>query len=90
MSTIEKTSRRRQEDYRREKNASSDRGKRKKKFSLLSIGKGIDIPFILIILGLLATTATITSSVSCSSQSSALLSCLRYRMSTIITTTNSR
>jgi len=64
MSTIEKTSRRRQEDYRREKNASSDRGKRKKKFSLLSIGKGIDIPFILIILGLLAIGITMMFSAS--------------------------
>ena len=50
MSTIENTSRRRVQDYRREKKASSKRGKRKINFSLLNIGKGIDMPFVLLIL----------------------------------------
>lgn len=64
MSTIEQTSRRRQEDYQRERRASSKRGKRKLKFSLLSIGKGIDIPFVLIIFVLLAIGITMMFSAS--------------------------
>ena len=64
MSTIEQTSRRRQEDYQRERRASSKRGKRKFKFSLLSIGKGIDIPFVLIVFVLLAIGITMMFSAS--------------------------
>jgi len=64
MSTIENTSRRRIEENRRGKNASSDRGKKKIHFSLLSIGKGIDIPFVLIILALLAIGITMMFSAS--------------------------
>lgn len=64
MSTIEQTSRRRQEDYQRERRASSKRGKRKLNFSLLNIGKGIDIPFILIIFVLLAIGITMMFSAS--------------------------
>lgn len=64
MSTIEQTSRRRQEDYQRERRASSKRGKRKLNFSLLSIGKGIDIPFVLIIFVLLAIGITMMFSAS--------------------------
>ena len=54
MSTIENTSRERRRSYERERRASSARGRRKINFSLLSIGKGLDIPFCLIILVLLA------------------------------------
>ena len=64
MSTTERTARRRIEENRRGKNASSDRGKKKIQFSLLSIGKGIDIPFVLIILGLLAIGITMMFSAS--------------------------
>ena len=64
MSTIEQTSRRRQEDYQRERRASSKRGKRKLNFSLLNIGKGIDIPFVLIIFVLLAVGITMMFSAS--------------------------
>ena len=64
MSTIENTSRRRVQDYRREKKASSKRGKRKINFSLLNIGKGIDMPFVLLILVLLAIGITMMFSAS--------------------------
>ena len=64
MSTIENTSRRRIEENRRGKNASSERGKKKIQFSLLSIGKGIDVPFVLIILALLAIGITMMFSAS--------------------------
>jgi cell division protein FtsW len=64
MSTIEQTSRRRQEDYRRERRASSKKGKRKLNFSLLNIGKGLDIPFVLIIFVLLAIGITMMFSAS--------------------------
>ena len=64
MSTIENTSRRRVQDYRREKKASSKRGKRKINFSLLNIGKGIDMPFVLVILVLLAIGITMMFSAS--------------------------
>ena len=64
MSTIEETSRRRVEDYERERRASSKRGRRKINFSLLNIGKGIDMPFILIIFVLLAIGITMMFSAS--------------------------
>ena len=64
MSTIEQTSRRRREDYRREQRASSKRGRKKINFSLLNIGKGIDMPFILIIFVLLAIGITMMFSAS--------------------------
>lgn len=63
MSTLEKTSRRRSEAYQREKN-NSGKGKRKIPFSLLSIGQGLDVPFILIILALLAIGITMMFSAS--------------------------
>ena len=52
------------QDYRREKKASSKRGKRKINFSLLNIGKGIDMPFVLLILVLLAIGITMMFSAS--------------------------
>ena len=64
MTTIKELSRRRIEDFKREKNASSDTGKRKINFSLLSIGKGIDIPFVLIMLALLIIGITMMFSAS--------------------------
>lgn len=62
--TIEQTSRRRRESYQREKSASSKRSKQKIKFSLLNIGKGIDVPFVLLILVLLAIGITMMFSAS--------------------------
>ena len=64
MSTIEQTSRRRIEEYERERRASSKKGRRKIDFSLLNIGRGIDIPFILIIFVLLAIGITMMFSAS--------------------------
>lgn len=64
MSTIEQTSRRRREDYARETRASSKRGKRKIHFSFVNIGKGIDIPFVLLILVLLVIGITMMFSAS--------------------------
>lgn len=64
MSTIERTSRRRIEEYDRERRASSERGRRKINFSLLSIGKGIDVPFVLLIFVLLAIGITMMFSAS--------------------------
>ena len=64
MSTIENTSRRRARDYERDRRASDRRGRRKINFSLLSIGKGIDIPFVLLILVLLAIGITMMFSAS--------------------------
>ena len=64
MSTIENTSRRRVRDYERERHASDKRGKRKINFSLLNIGRGIDIPFVLLILVLLAIGITMMFSAS--------------------------
>ena len=64
MPTIENTSRRRVQDYEREHRASSKRGRRKIKFSLLNIGKGIDMPFILLIFVLLAIGITMMFSAS--------------------------
>ena len=64
MSTIEQTSRRRQEEYQRERRASSKKSRRKIDFSLLSIGKGLDIPFVLIIFVLLAIGITMMFSAS--------------------------
>lgn len=64
MSTIENTSRRRVRDYERDRRASDNGGRRKINFSLLSIGKGVDIPFILLILVLLAIGITMMFSAS--------------------------
>ena len=64
MSTIENTSRRRVRDYERDRHASDKRGRRKINFSLLSIGKGIDIPFVLLILVLLTIGITMMFSAS--------------------------
>lgn len=64
MSTIENTSRRRVQDYERERRASEKRGKRKINFSLLMIGRGIDIPFVLLILVLLIIGITMMFSAS--------------------------
>ncbi|WP_407385689.1 FtsW/RodA/SpoVE family cell cycle protein [Ruminococcus sp.] len=64
MLTIENTSRRRVRDYERERHASSKRGKRKINFSLLNIGKGLDIPFVLLIFVLLAIGITMMFSAS--------------------------
>ena len=54
MSTIERVSAERVREHERSRRASSRGAKRKTKFSLLSIGKGIDMPFCLIIFVLLA------------------------------------
>ena len=62
--TIENTSRRRVRDYERERHASSKRGRRKINFSLLNIGKGLDIPFVLLIFVLLAIGITMMFSAS--------------------------
>ena len=64
MSTIENTSRRRVRDYEDDRRASDKRGRRKINFSLLSIGKGIDIPFVLLILVLLTIGITMMFSAS--------------------------
>lgn len=64
MSTIENTSRRRVQNYERERKASTKRGRRKINFSLLNIGKGIDMPFILLIFVLLAIGITMMFSAS--------------------------
>ena len=64
MSTIENTSRRRVRDYEGDRRASDKRGRRKINFSLLSIGKGIDIPFVLLILVLLTIGITMMFSAS--------------------------
>ncbi len=64
MSTIENTSRRRARDYERDRRASDNRGRRKINFSLLNIGKGIDIPFVLLILVLLTIGITMMFSAS--------------------------
>ena len=64
MLTIEDTSRRRVRDYERERHASSQKGRRKINFSLVNIGKGIDIPFVLLIFVLLAIGITMMFSAS--------------------------
>ena len=66
MSTIEKVSSERVRDYERQRRASArhPKGRRKIRFSLLSIGKGLDIPFCLIILVLLAVGITMMFSAS--------------------------
>ena len=70
MSTIERTSARRVREYDRERRASSrhseakGRGRRKIHFSLLSIGRGLDVPFCLIIFILLAIGITMMFSAS--------------------------
>ena len=64
MLTIENTSRRRVRDYESERRASSKKGRRKINFSLLNIGKGIDIPFVLLIFVLLAIGITMMFSAS--------------------------
>ncbi len=64
MSTIEQTSRRRRTDYERGRRASSPRGKRKINFSLVNIGKGLDVPFVLLIFVLLAIGITMMFSAS--------------------------
>ena len=64
MLTIENTSRRRVRDYERERHASSRKGRRKINFSLVNIGKGIDIPFVLLIFVLLAIGITMMFSAS--------------------------
>ena len=66
MLTIENTSRRRARDYERERRAPSKKGsgRRKVNFSLLNIGKGIDIPFVLLIFILLAIGITMMFSAS--------------------------
>ena len=64
MLTIENTSRRRVRDYESERRASSKKGRRKINFSLLNIGKGIDIPFVLLIFVLLAVGITMMFSAS--------------------------
>ena len=64
MLTIENTSRRRVRDYESERRASSKKGRRKIHFSLLNIGKGIDIPFVLLIFVLLAIGITMMFSAS--------------------------
>lgn len=62
MSTIEHTSAERVRDYERERRASSPG--RRTRFSLLSIGKGIDMPFCLLIFILLAIGVTMMFSAS--------------------------
>lgn len=64
MSTIENTSRRRVQDYERGRRALPKKGRKKIKFSLLNIGKGIDMPFILLIFVLLAVGITMMFSAS--------------------------
>ena len=64
MLTIEETSRRRVRDYERERHASSKKGRRKINFSLVNIGKGIDIPFVLLVFVLLAIGITMMFSAS--------------------------
>lgn len=64
MTSLKDISRRRIAEFKRERDASSNGGRRKKKFSLLSIGKGIDIPFIIIMLALLIIGITMMFSAS--------------------------
>ncbi|MBQ3265978.1 MAG: cell division protein FtsW [Ruminococcus sp.] len=66
MLTIENTSRRRVRDYERERHAPSKKagGRRKINFSLLNIGKGIDMPFVFLIFILLAIGITMMFSAS--------------------------
>ena len=64
MSTIEHSSRERVRTYERERRASSPRGRQRIPFSLLSIGKGLDMPFCLIIFVLLAIGITMMFSAS--------------------------
>lgn len=66
MSTIEQLSAERARNYERQRRASdrSGRGRRKIRFSLLSIGKGLDVPFCLIIFVLLAIGITMMFSAS--------------------------
>ena len=70
MSTIEKTSYERSRRYEREREqerrASSRRGRSRRRipFSILSIGKGLDVPFCLIIVVLLAIGVTMMFSAS--------------------------
>lgn len=64
MATIEQSSRRRVTEYERERRASQKRGRRKINFSLLNIGRGIDVPFVLLILALLAVGITMMFSAS--------------------------
>lgn len=66
MSTIEQLSAERARSYERERRASSRRssGRRKIRFSLVSIGKGLDVPFCLIIFVLLAIGITMMFSAS--------------------------
>lgn len=63
MATIEHTSRQRARSYEREKRTSAA-GRRRKRFSLLSIGKGLDMPFCLLIFILLAIGITMMFSAS--------------------------
>ena len=64
MATIEQTSRRRVESYERQRRASEKRSRRKINFSLLSIGKGLDVPFVLLTFVLLAIGITMMFSAS--------------------------
>ena len=66
MSTIERVSASRARDYERERRSRTGRSgsRRKTRFSLLSIGKGLDVPFCLIILVLLAVGITMMFSAS--------------------------
>lgn len=64
MATIEQTSRRRAQSYERERRASSKKNRRRINFSLVNIGKGIDMPFVLLILVLLAIGITMMFSAS--------------------------
>lgn len=66
MSTIERESSERVRRYERDRRASSRRskGRRRIRFSLLSIGKGLDVPFCLIIFVLLAIGITMMFSAS--------------------------
>lgn len=64
MSTLERTAARRSRDYEREREASPRVRRRKIKFSLLSIGKGLDMPFVLLIFVLLAIGITMMFSAS--------------------------
>ena len=71
MNTIEYSSKERRRDYERKTGAAAlrsqnyDKQKRtKKKFSLISIGKGLDMPFCILILILLAVGLTMMFSAS--------------------------
>ena len=64
MSTIENVSSRRARGYERDRRASAPRAGRGRRFSLLNIGRGLDVPFVLIILVLLAIGITMMFSAS--------------------------